>query len=157
MLERQKFEDEIRKLNDSTFELFEGFPNSCPLATKKWANAFFIYAENIIPPSNTVSVAQSAAEAVLLGICSANSFNQSVIIFTNAVIEFAQQIMPGFIMTQFSGVMPTYQLNLFPIFIKAINGGSAYDFAVELSTEIDNWFKTGTAININNGLTINWE
>lgn len=156
MLNREKFEQEIRKLNDSSFEDFKGFPNSCPLAVNKWAETFFIYAEEIVPFSNTVILAKSNAEQILMGICSASSFSQSVTIFTNAIIEFAQQIMPGFIASQFSGVMPIYPLNLFPIFIKAMNGGSAYDFAVELSTEIHNWFKTGTAININNGLTINW-
>lgn len=156
MLERKKFENEIRKLNDSSFELFEGFPNSCSLATKKWANTFFIYAENIVPISNTVSSAKSDAQQILLGICSSSSLPQSVAIFTASLVKFAESIMPGFISSSFSGIMPIGQPNLLPIFIKAMSGGSAKDFAIELSNEIDNWFKTGTAININSGLTINW-
>lgn len=161
MLNREKFEQEIRKLNDSSFEEFQGFPESCPLAVTKWAETFYVYAEGILPASNTVILAKSTAQQILLGICSSKTFSQSVTIFTSAVVSFAQQIIPGFISgniypNQCNGVMPIYPLNLFPIFLKAMNGGSAYDFAKELSTEIDNWFKTGTAININSGITINW-
>jgi hypothetical protein len=159
MLDKDLFKNEIRKLNDSSYEEFEGFPNSCSLATKKWAETFFLYAEEIVLPSATIELAKISASIVLLDICSASSFNQSVEIFTNAIIKFAEEIIPGISLISsgtWTGVMPIYDLNLFPIFIKAQNGGSAYDFADELSNAVDDWFKTGTSINTISGVTINW-
>ena len=159
MLDKGKLKNEIRKLNDPTYSDFVGFPESCSLASDKWATCLFLYAENIIPPNTLLEIARANSRAVFIQLCSSNirSLEQSVIIFTNAVTTFAQSILGGFVSSGFNGVMPTYPINLLPIFRKALDGGSAIDFAIELSDEIDAYFKTGTAININSGVTINWK
>lgn len=157
MLNREKFQSEIRKLNDVTYDDFVGFPESCSLASSKWAHCLFLYAEQIIPSSSTLVVAEGASQQIFLGLCSSNTFDQGVSIFTNAIMIFAQTMITGFTSSGFTGVMPVKPLNLKPIFLKALDGGSALDFANELSTEIDNWFKSGTAININSGVIINWK
>lgn len=159
MLDKNILISEVRKLNDSTFDLFEGFPNSCGLACTKWSEALYKYAKDLTPPSSNFETARSECRSILTGICSANSMIQSVTIFINAVVSFCQKISDGILSATFGvlqGVPPIGQPNFLPIFIKAMNGGSAFDFALEFSEEVHNFFLTGTAINVNTGATVNW-
>lgn len=156
MLERQKLENEIRKLNDESYSGFGEFPTTCISAAAAWSNAYFIYAEKILPESKTVSLAKEEARLILLGICGSKEFNQSVEIFEQSIKKFAMSIIPGMLPT-FSGIMPTKILNMRPIFLKTLDGGTAEQFAIDFSNEVDTWFKSGTAINVNSSATINWK
>jgi len=156
MLQRQILQDEIRKLNDSTFEQFVGFPATCSSAAKSWSNAYYLYAKDILPTTTTSNTAKNSAEVILKQICSSNNFDASVLIFENSIKTFAMSLIPGMLPT-FTGIMPTRVLNLRPIFLRALNGASAKQFAEEFSDEVDVWFMSGTAINVNSSVIINWK
>lgn len=160
MLDKEKLIKEIRKLNDSSFNEFVGFPKTCNLATSSWSECFFVYSKEMIPSSANFEIAKSTCKSILSGICSASSMSESASIFVNAITQFAQNVSDGISIANpgvLNGVPPTSTLVLMPIFLKAMNGGSAKEFAEELSEETHNFFKTGTAINVNTGLIINWQ
>lgn len=160
MLDKDLLISEIRKLNDSSYEEFVGFPSSCSLATDKWSDCFLLYCQDMIPSSTTKIEAKNLCRDVLLDICNADDFFESVQIFTNSIIQFCIKLSEGIYdgtFQVFQGIPPIGILNLIPVFLKAKSGGSAYEFAVELAENIDTYFKTGTAINLLTGVTINWE
>lgn len=155
MLNKQKLKKEIRKLNDSSYEEFSSFPNNCSDACRSWSQCYYLYAEKMIPLTSSLILARTKARISLMGICGCSDLLSAATIFENSLNSFAEEVASG-IVYPFSGVKPKKQLNLEPIFIKALKGGSAEEFAENLSTEIDIWFRSGTAININSGLVINW-
>lgn len=155
MLDREILKNEILKINDSSSDGFEGWPTSCSSAAERWAKAIYTYGKDLTPTSTTFDLARAGSEGVFLQICSAGSMQASAVIFANAIKTFAEYSIMG--MTPiWNGVMPPAPLILLPIFVRGVEGASAYDFANDLSIIVHDWFKTGTAINNNSGVTINW-
>lgn len=149
MLEKGILKDEILKITDINFVGFEEFPISIDAAAERWANVLFEYAKEIVPPSATIVQAKDMARSqfALIGV------NRKQ--FEIAITKFAEILKDG--MIGFTGVMPTFILDMEHIFNKGFNGASSETIAEEISEYIDVWFKTGTAINISSGVTINWK
>jgi len=147
-MEKDILFEEIRKINDVGFEKFEKFPQSIDEAAKRWSNAIFKHCEDVIPPSITLEQAKQSCYIELLKVSS----NPKQ--FEIAIMKFAEVMKDG--MIGFNGIMPPIDLNLFSVFTKGFAGASSIDIADELSEKINSWFKTGTAINVSSGITINW-
>ena len=147
-MDKDILNDEIRKINDFDFEYFEQFPKSIDEAAERWSNAIFKHCEDVVPPSITLQQAKQICYLEFLKV--SNNPKQ----FEIAIMKFAEVMKDG--MIGFNGVMPPTDLNLITVFLKGFSGSSSLDIANELSEKIHAWFKTGTAINVSSGITINW-
>lgn len=156
MLYKETLLSEIRKLNDSSYEEFVEFPQSCSIACERWSESIFLFSKDILPASSTATVAKQTMKNSLQAICGSSNLIQSVTIFENSVIAYATQLALGMSSSNFTGIIPSSPLNLISIFQASMQGGTSLEFAIKLSNRLDEWFKTGLAVHNESGVTINW-
>lgn len=121
------------------------FPTTDAAAAAAWAQAAYDYAVAVVPASTTAAAAQSAFETAFQ-----NAVGDPL---TPAFTVFANTLgggMAGFTYT-LGGA-----LDLTVVFAAGFAGADAATQAVNLTGEIDTWFKSHTATNINTGTTSNW-
>lgn len=146
---RKTLEIEIRKITDEDFVDFEGFPRDKEEACLRWSFVFSKYCQTIIPTSTNVEMARQELQLNLM------SLNGDPNVFTTALLKFATTLGLG-MQPAFTATPPPLSLILTPSTSLGLSGGSAKDVAVSLSTTIDSWFRTGTAINNSSSVIINW-
>lgn len=152
MLDRNKLVSEIRKITDTKYENFVGFPSSISAAANRWSEALRIYGEDVIPFSTASELAKNSMSAVLLTI-NGNSGGQQI--FKSAIQSFAISLASG-MSPDFAGIPPIGLPPLDSTFNFGLSGATAEQVAEEIATTIHEWFVTGTAINNSSGITINW-
>ena len=130
--------------------IHEGFPKDLEEAAERWATAVNDYASQIIPISTTSDLAKQSLKSMLLTFPTVG-----IAAFHSGLVSYASQLSLG-MLPAFTAVIPPTPPSLESAFLIGTNGGSAEDVANLLSTLIDAWFKTGTAINTSSGVTINW-
>ena len=130
---------------------FIAFPESSDAAAEKWGEFVYQVCENVQPQSSTL---QPAKEAFI------NTFNQmspviqnGFTIFQLSFNSFTEILSQGMVTSGFNGIAPPTDLPLG--FDGLINNNPSIE-ALNFSTTLYNWLKTGTAINIITGVTINW-
>lgn len=153
---KETLKSEVRKINDTNYDLFAGFPKNCATeACNRWGNAIFIYTIEIRPNNINVDLAKNIFIGSIRQICYiSGTLRTSATIFENSLILFANELLDGF--PGYNGIMPIGRPNLYPVFYRGYRGNSAEKFAEDFSTEVDRWMRTGTAINITTGATVNW-
>ena len=143
--------NEIIKITDVSNPIHEGYPTNISLASKRWAAAIDKYASQVIPVSITTQLAKTKLAESLLAI--------EIIgtpAFITALTEYSIDLSVG-MSPLFTGTPPPIPIVLAPIFALGFKGASAETIAELLSSTIDTWFKTGTAINISTSIITNWE
>ena len=144
--------DGLRRIFDEEYPSFEGFPQTLEEAVVRWGNVIDTYAGiNLIPFSTTSQLARTAFENTLLSLQPSNG----ALIIQNAFLTYTVTIAQG-MLPAFQGVPPPIPLNLIPIFGVGFAGGTSQEVASLLTTAIDTYFRTGTAINTQSGATVNW-
>lgn len=147
-LVRTKIHSELTKIIDKDHASFIGF-GSMP---EKWSNAVNEYAKVVAPPSTTSSVAKEAFKTTMEGVTlgAVNYYPLLQTAFTNYAVSLASG-MTGFVSTP-----PPTPIDVLTIGLIAMaSGNSVYINA--LSDIIHAWFKTGTAVPVSGGPTINWK
>ena len=149
-LDKSILKTEILKITDASNPIHEGFPASIVDATTRWSNAIDKYASQVLPLSSSSGAAktQLAIDLIPVGTVGTTAF---ITAFTNYAAILSIGMSPTF-----TGVPPPIPIVLEPIFTFGFAGASSDDIAELLSTTIDVWFKTGTAINVGSGAIINW-
>lgn len=147
---KENLKKEIVKIIDAESPIHEGFPSSVVDASVRWANAINSYASSILPVSTTSQAATISLQAHLTTVPSLGEQG-----FVNGLISYATVLASG-MQPAFSGVIPPLPLVLTPAFSIGFSGGSSDEVADLLSSIIDDWFRTGTAINNSSGVVINW-
>ena len=145
--------DELSKFTDGESISFDKFPTDISEASEFWSNAVNTYGKTIAPPSTTADKAKKDMKDML---ATMNDTNGAVI-FPLAILTYATSLSAGF-PPVFTGVPPVTPLAplLNPIYTLGFAGAKSGEIVEALSTIIDSWFKTGTAINIATGVTITW-
>lgn len=141
---------ELVKIMDKNSGSFQGFPYNNFDCAQRWSEAVAQYAQSIIPPSTTVNQAKQAFATSFSSINpNANNGNQ---VFQTSFAQFAVVLGSG--MVGWVATPPPFPLNISPVSIIGLSGGSGTDCAEALAQLIDAWFRTGIAVNSNG--TINW-
>jgi hypothetical protein len=128
-------------------------PKDIAAAASDWATAVDNYASSVVPPSTTAAAAKSAFQSIMMGV-DPNTQN-GIPLLIAAFTAYATQLGLGMAPT-FTGTPPPLPLNIVPVTILGLNGGSADDCAALFATITDAWFRTGLAINNSSGVTIPW-
>jgi hypothetical protein len=142
--------DGIQSIIDQEYSGFTQFPSSVLEAAERWSIAIDNYASLVTPPSTTSQAASQALKAKLL-----LAENLGVDAFKLGLIEYATVLAGGMAPT-FTGVPPVTPPIFEPIFAAGFAGADSATIAELLSSMIDLWFKTGTAINNTSGVTLTW-
>lgn len=144
-------QQEFANLMDKNAGGFVGYPQSPTEVAENWSNVLFNYSQAIIPLSTTAVPAKQAMKAILTSAVAPNSFFPALI---SGYSAFATTLAGGMLPT-FTGTPPPTPIPLSPIL--ALPLGTPVGTIIGLfSTLTDTWFRTGTAINISSGATINW-
>lgn len=155
-LNRNNLITEIRKINDESFDDFEGFPETIESTATRWANLVDNYAgANLIPVVNPIFLESARIAFFNQFLLLSNKTQNGIQVFANAFAAYAVQIALG-MQPVFTGLVPPTRLSIESIIPVGLNGGSAQVIASLLATLIDTWFRTGTAINNQTGATVNW-
>ncbi len=147
---KQNLKNEITRIIDAKSPIHEGFPSSLSEASVRWANAINSYASSVIPLSSTSQAATISLQAHLNTVPTLGEQG-----FVNGLISYATVLASGMQPT-FTGVIPPSSVVLTPAFSLGLSGGSSEEVADLLSSIIDVWFRTGTAINNSSGIVTNW-
>lgn len=157
-LDVNKLNNEIRKIIDYDYELFEGMPPSAADGAQRWANAIGQYASGLIFQSASIVPARAAFVAsymALINIPAPAGGAEAAI--RDGVVAFAIALAPGIAVQSsgtFAGLPPSTPLIIQPAF--AAPTPAPQIAARALSGIIDVWFRTGTVTNTFTGATINW-
>lgn len=142
---------EILTFGNGDQEGFDNWPNSIAQAAELWANVVEICAGDVIPTSSNKPIAKTLF---------INTFNTMSIqaqngyeVFSQALMDYATSLALGMTASGFTGTPPPIP---FEFNMQGLISGSSAAEALRLSTDLVNWFKTGTATNISTGATINW-
>lgn len=149
-LDKNKLILEIRKINDASSNIHEGFPDNVIEASNRWSSAISIFCEDMSPPSSSLELARLSLESILLTVPLLGE-----VAFTNGLISFAAILSTG-MLPNFTPTVPLMPPILTPAFSIGMSGGSAEEVAVEMSNIIFDWLTTGTAINTLTSQVINW-
>lgn len=158
-LQRQILVQGLRSIMDKEFEGFSGFPKA-PDHPKteqrrqnKWATIVNRYGSMVTPPSSTSTQAKQAFKPPIAGVNN-TVLGGGVSGLKNALVAYVNVLGQGMQPT-FSAKPPTKQeLNLKTTLGTPGSDGTAK--ATALATDIDIWFRKGTATNNTSGATINW-
>jgi len=134
---------ELSKIMDQSSPLFEGFPETNIEVANRWSTAIKIYTTSIIPYSANSELAKEAFKLAILPI-SAQSQNGAAL-FQTAFTSFASQLAIG-MAPAFTGIPPIVPINLLPVNPIGFGGGSSSSCVSLMSTIIDTWFRTGSAV-----------
>jgi len=159
MLSKELLIGEIRKYNDPYYESFVGYPKTCQLSSEVWPIVFSTYAIDIVPQTLGVPQGEILARLNILQICSNNDYDIFIEIFTRAITQFTQMVASGMIMVfphRLQGIPPPTPINLRPAFDAGMAGVTAKEFAEIFAEIVDTWYRTGTAVNIDTGITVFW-
>lgn len=148
MIKKDKLNGGIRSISDSEFIDFIGFPKTLEDAAIKWSEILYDFCEEVVPPSLTLIQAKELSRLEFLKI------NNNPKQFEIAVTKFADTMKNG--MIGFNVVLPVVPLDMSPIFLKGFGGANSEEIAKLMSDFLFSWFKTGIAVNIASGVTINW-
>ena len=153
MLNVSLFSDGLSKIFDKESFLFEGFPPSIEDAAERWATAFDDYAKSVTPPSVTSPAAKEAFKAKFLTIDRDSGNGLSVIpdCFQSHAVILSSGMSPTY-----TGVPPTTPPVLDPVWEIGYNGGNSSEVIASLSSVIDAWIKTGTAVHNLTGAVVPW-
>ncbi len=149
MLIKENLTSEIRKINDESYSLFEGFPTSDAEVVFRWSEAIRVYSQNIIPFSSSIAQAALGMQSSLIS--TKGSTRTIELSITSYATILAAGMPPLFV-----GIPPVLTLDFSDIYAKGLEGGSSRDIADLISDRIHKWFLLGTAINNSSGVTINW-
>ena len=128
------------------------YPESLEDAAVKWSLALNSYASLVTPPSTTFELARQAFIQTFLGM---NAPNSGLILFPQCFVQYAIVLSTG-MQPAFTGVPPPNVPNFESVYSIGMNGGNSRAVISLLTTLIDVYFRTGTAINNTSGATINW-
>ena len=131
----------------------ETMPKDIATAALDWATAVDNYASSVIPPSINAAAAKSAFQSVMLGV-DPNTQNGIPLLIT-AFTAYATQLGLGMAPT-FTGTPPPTPINIAPITVLGLSGGSAEVCAALFATTADLWFRTGLAVNNSSGVIVPW-
>lgn len=144
--------NEIFKFSDPEHPNFIGSPEDINEAAELWALVFNETCKEVQPPSANLETATVLFEETFKTMT--YELQNGTLIFQQAAMAFATELALGMTPSGFTGVPPPIPLPLNP------TGFITKDREIEinnLSDIIYNWLKTGTAINIISGVTINWQ
>lgn len=130
---------------------FNNWPQSISEAAECWANVVDVCAANVVPTSTTATAARAAFITEFNNM--SNEAQNGYLVFANALMQYATILGTGMTGAGFNGFPPP---TLFVFNMQGFISGSANEEAIRFGTDLVNWFKTGTATNINTGTTINW-
>jgi hypothetical protein len=150
---------ELRKFMDKEYEQFQGFPkdpthqNTQERFQNKWANAVFIYSgTQIFPPSTSGVQAREAMKKTLSKIDN-TTLGGGIGGLKDGLVAYVTQLGLGMQPTFTANPPQRSNLNLQ---VLSTPNNDASLVATQLATQIDSWFKTGTATNNTSGATVNW-
>lgn len=145
-LDTQILRVELMKVFD-----FKNYPNSLENAAQRWANAFHLYAKNVIPFSTTSEQAKKAFVDSFLQINFLNGKTQFPLCFISYASILASGMLPTFLGT------PPIGTPLFESVYSAGYSGKSSETCVDIFVGIvDSWMKTGIAVNISTTSIIKW-
>jgi hypothetical protein len=133
--------DNIRKITDSDFVGFEGFPESPQEAAERWANVLVEFTVNINPPSISHEAAKQAFIEVYQNISSEEQ-NASLVI-PSSYHAFAVALGLG--MSGYVAVPPPQPISFVSLVLPGISGATAEVQADTMAATIKTWFLGGTA------------
>lgn len=142
---------ELQKIFDQESPNFEGFPDSLEGAAQRWAEAFDIYAKEVIPFSTTNEAAKSAFISTFMGI----NFSNGRIQFPLCFVAYATALAPG-MLPAFAGTPPIGIPVFDPIYAVGMSGGTSEQCIDMMVNILDIWMRTGIAVNTSTSVTINW-
>lgn len=152
-LNKAILEEELKKLLDSEYPGFTGFPETPVRVAEAWVNVIDNYTSSIIPVSANKAGARSAFITTASGIVS-NPPN-AISLLTAAFTAYATQLALG-MQPLFTGTPPPTPVPIATIVPLGLSGVSGSVIAIILSRIIDTWFRTGIAINNSSGTTVIW-
>lgn len=147
-------QNELTKFMDNQSPAFVGYPSSVSDVANAWADAVDTYASVVVPISTTSSAARTAFYSTMLGM-NTTAMNGFAVIKA-AFMAYATALAGGMTGAGFVGTPPP---TLIPIETIVPLGMSGIPNSVIVSTLagiIDVWFRTGLAVQISSGVTINW-
>jgi len=142
---------EIRKVSDESYILFEGFPKSTSETANRWANIVDIYTIDMIPTSTSRDQAKFLFSRSMEQVDIGTGF----VVLKLAFATYANTLSLGMNPT-FTGIAPVTPILLETVAPIGLGGGSAKEVAIAMANIIQQWFKTGVAINTSSGASINW-
>lgn len=145
---KANLEIELRKIFDTSYSSFEEFPQDLTEASIRWSEAINSYAKNVIPTSINSEAAKQAFATTLLN---SDTSTALPLAFTNYATLLASGMLPTFVATP-----PPISIDFTSVYALGFGGGSSKSVASLMSTIIDTWFKTGTAIPSGGGSVITW-
>lgn len=151
-LDRSKLVEELRKIADQEFQLFEEFPKTNLETADRWASAIDTYANKVIPSSTTSNEAKQSFIQVMKQVSPAVD---GITLLTQAIVNYATTLSIG-MLPSFNGTPSITPLILSSISTIGLSGGSSRQCCELLATLIDQWFKSGIAINTTTGTPVNW-
>lgn len=144
---------ELRKIMDKDYPAFVGFPPTSPAAAARWAQAVFLYAQPIIPPSTQALAAKSAMQSQLSSITHTPPNGDAL--FRAAFAQFAL-ILAGGMAPAFTATPPVVPIDLSSMYALGNSGANGTVCANQMATLVDLWFRTGIAVPSGGGPPIPW-
>lgn len=143
---------EILSFSEESNPHFTGWPMDINEAAIKWGNVVEVCAAEVVPQSDTAPSAKMAFIEIFKQM--SNSSQNGRIIFAEAMDKYAEVLALGMLTYNYQGIPPP--LKFYPNMLGLVTGSIEVE-AQRLATEMVEWFKTGTAIKITTGETVNWE
>jgi hypothetical protein len=148
----------IRAIIDREYAGFAGMPSTPAESAARWADAFAMYAMDLVPPSSTVESARAAFVATFLPLVLGRPpAAGAAIAIQKSVFAFGLALAPGISLASggaLAGVPPAVEPTIAALLIQPLDSPSV---ARLISSTSDAWFRTGLAVNTATGATINWQ
>lgn len=131
----------------------ETMPKSTVEAVNSWTDAINNYATTVTPPSINSTIARSAFYGIMSGVTAdaGNGLVQLVSAFTAYATSLSVGMAPAF-----TGTPPIAPINITPVVAAGLGGASGDECAALFATIIDQWFRTGIAVNNVSGVIVPW-
>lgn len=130
---------------------FNAWPNSIAQAAIEWGDVVDICCKDVIPATNNQVPARAAFITIFktMNIDQQNGYQ----VFTQALWEYANIMAAGMVTSNFTGIPPSTP---FVFNMQGMINGNSETEANNFAEALIDWFKTGKAVNISSGVTVNW-
>lgn len=142
---------ELEKIMNPDHPQFIGHPETAADGANNWAEAIGGYAELVTPPSST----GLAAKAAFIAIFATTQDNTGETTLKAALTAYAAALGGG-MAPAFTATPPPNPIDLTAWLQIPLEAGQDSLRASTLAGLIDGWFRTGTAIQVSSGATVNW-
>lgn len=141
----------VSLLKDNILDVIIDYPNDIIEASEKWANAFDLYAKQVVPLSTTSEASKIQFKSVFININNTNGkelFSQSFIAYCDSLATGMQPL--------FTSTPPSAPLDFEPVYALGLSKGTHEQIADLMSTIIDTWIRTGVAVNNSSSVSTPW-